>query len=166
MTTVYTSSFETPLGTFHAAATDRGLALLMLPGTTEKEFESTLKKLYPDCERSTGGVVLDKTEYEINAYLAGSLTRFTVEVDWTGTPFSRQVLKEVSRIPYGETRTYGEVASKIGKPKAFRAVGSANAHNAVPIVVPCHRVIATGGLGGYGGGLPMKEKLLKLEGAL
>jgi len=166
MTTVFVHSFETSLGTFHAAATERGLALLMLPGATKEEFETSLKRMYPKSEVRTSGPIIDQAEQEIKAYLAGKLTRFTVKVDMTCTPFSQKVLDEVARIPYGETRTYGQVATRIGNPKAFRAVGTANAHNAVPIIIPCHRVVATSGLGGYGGGLSMKEKLLKLEGAL
>ncbi len=166
MNVIYVDSFDTSLGTFHAAATEKGLALLLLPGASEDEFVTAVKKRFPDAIVEPGGAVLEQAEAEIRAYLAGQRTGFTVPLDVTGTEFSQRVLAEVARIPYGETRTYSEIAARVGSPKAFRAVGTANAHNAVPIIIPCHRVVATSGLGGYGGGLPMKEALLKLEGAL
>ncbi len=101
---------------------------------------------------------------ELEQYLAGRRTAFTVPVRPHGTAFDHRVWDVVARIPYGETVTYGEVASAIGNPKAARAVGSANGRNPIPIIVPCHRVVAAGGrLGGYGGGLPLKRRLLDLE---
>ena len=99
-------------------------------------------------------------------YLAGQRQEFTVPVDWRGqTAFTRQVLEACARVPYGETVSYGELARQIGSPKAARAVGQALGRNPVPLIVPCHRVIAGGGgLGGFGGGLAMKRRLLELEG--
>jgi methylated-DNA-[protein]-cysteine S-methyltransferase len=84
----------------------------------------------------------------------------------TGTEFNQRVWQELEKIPYGETISYGELARRLGKPKAARAVGTANGKNPIPIVIPCHRVVAAGGkLGGYGGGLPLKRRLLDLEAA-
>jgi methylated-DNA-[protein]-cysteine S-methyltransferase len=101
---------------------------------------------------------------ELDAYFAGKLRRFTVPLDLRGTPFQRRVWELLCDIPYGETRSYGEVAQAVGNPKARRAVGQAIGRNPVAIVVPCHRVIGSdGGLTGYGGGLPRKRALLDLE---
>jgi methylated-DNA-[protein]-cysteine S-methyltransferase len=101
---------------------------------------------------------------ELRDYFAGKRRDFTFPVRPAGTDFNQRVWQELARIPYGETRTYGELARKIGSPKAARAVGSANGRNPIPIVLPCHRVVAAGGkLGGYGGGLELKRKLLELE---
>ncbi len=87
-----------------------------------------------------------------------------IPIEAAGTDFNRKVWEQVSRIPYGKTRTYGEIARTIENPGAFRAVGTANGRNPIPIVIPCHRVVAAGGkLGGFGGGLPLKRKLLDLE---
>jgi methylated-DNA-[protein]-cysteine S-methyltransferase len=101
---------------------------------------------------------------ELREYLAGERTEFTFRVEQPGTGFQKRVWDELMTIPYGETISYGELARRVGHPKASRAVGSANGRNQIAIVVPCHRVIASGGtLGGYGGGLWRKEWLLKLE---
>ena len=101
---------------------------------------------------------------EIAEYLAGRRRQFTVPLDLAGTPFQLQVWKALRRIPYGETRSYGEIARAVGRPKAARAVGMANHSNPIAIVVPCHRVIAgDGSLGGYAGGLGLKTALLRLE---
>ena len=101
---------------------------------------------------------------ELQEYFAGTRTAFTFPVEADGTDFNRKVWEQVSRIPYGKTKTYGEIARTIKKPGASRAVGTANGRNPIPIVIPCHRVVAAGGkLGGFGGGLPLKRKLLDLE---
>jgi methylated-DNA-[protein]-cysteine S-methyltransferase len=101
---------------------------------------------------------------QLRAYFEGELRRFDLPLDLAGTEFQRRVWLELTRIPYGETRSYQEMANAIGAPKAVRAVGAANGANPVAIVVPCHRVIGAGGkLVGYGGGLPLKRRLLSLE---
>ncbi|NMO37523.1 methylated-DNA--[protein]-cysteine S-methyltransferase [Streptomyces sp. GMY01] len=103
-------------------------------------------------------------EEQLAAYFAGELREFTLELSLTGTPFQRRVWEELRRIPYGETRSYGELATALGAPGASRAVGLANGRNPVGIIVPCHRVVgANGSLTGYGGGLPRKQRLLDLE---
>lgn len=103
---------------------------------------------------------------ELDAYFAGYLKRFSVPLDPDGgTDLQRRVWRELIRIPYGETRAYAEIAAAVGKPRAARAVGSANKRNRIPILIPCHRVVrADGGLGGYGSGIRIKKLLLKLEG--
>ena len=101
---------------------------------------------------------------ELDAYFAGGLREFNVPLDMRGTEFQRRVWKLLFNIPYGETRSYGQVASAMGRPKASRAVGQAVGINPIAIIVPCHRVIGTsGGLVGYGGGLHRKQALLELE---
>ncbi len=101
---------------------------------------------------------------QLRAYLSGDRTAFDLPVDLRGTEFQRQVWQVLLQIPYGSTITYAELARRVGNPKAARAVGAANGRNPIPIVVPCHRVVAAGGkLGGYGGGLDLKRRLLALE---
>jgi methylated-DNA-[protein]-cysteine S-methyltransferase len=103
---------------------------------------------------------------QLRAYFAGELRQFDLPLDMRGTDFQLRVWRALEGIPYGETRSYSQVASAIGAPQAVRAVGAANGANPIPIVVPCHRVIGAGGkLVGYGGGLPLKKRLLALEGA-
>ncbi|MEV8592932.1 methylated-DNA--[protein]-cysteine S-methyltransferase [Streptomyces sp. NPDC052012] len=105
-----------------------------------------------------------EAEEQLAAYFAGDLTDFTLELRPHGTPFQRRVWAELARIPYGETRTYGQLADALGNPRASRAVGLANGRNPIGIVIPCHRVIgADGNLTGYGGGLHRKRQLLDLE---
>ena len=103
---------------------------------------------------------------QLGEYFAGERTAFDLPLSLHGTPFQRRVWEELTRIPYGETVSYGELAERIGRPSASRAVGLANGKNPVGIIVPCHRVVGSGGdLTGYGGGLDRKRRLLELEGA-
>lgn len=114
--------------------------------------------------RNDGHPQLAEAARQLRAYFAGELREFRLALDLRGTGFQKRVWRELTAIPYGETRSYGEIASAIGAPRAVRAVGAANGANPAPIVVPCHRVIGAGGkLTGYGGGLPLKKKLLDLE---
>ena len=101
---------------------------------------------------------------QLAAYFDGRLKTFDLPLEMSGTPFRMKTWEALKTIPYGETRSYGDIARQIGCPKAFRAVGMANHHNPISIVVPCHRVIGSdGSLTGYGGGLPVKVRLLELE---
>jgi methylated-DNA-[protein]-cysteine S-methyltransferase len=103
---------------------------------------------------------------ELEQYFDGRRRDFTVPLDLQGTTFQLACWNALLRIPYGQIRTYAQQATVVGSPRGFRAVGAANGSNPIPIIVPCHRVLATGGkLGGYGGGLDLKERLLRLEGA-
>ncbi len=112
-----------------------------------------------------GNPVLREAERQLRAYFDGELRRFDLPLEMIGTEFQRRVWRSLESIPYGETRSYRQVAEAIGAPRAVRAVGAANGSNPLPIVVPCHRVIGSGGkLVGYGGGLPLKKRLLALEG--
>ena len=146
--------FDTPLGQMALAEESGALTRLFLPGEGIPRLVSRETPL------------LSKGRDEILAYLRGERRSFDLPLDPMGPPFQQAVWAELRRIPYGETRSYAQVAAGIGKPKAVRAVGQANHRNPLPIFIPCHRVIgASGKLTGYGGGLDLKEKLLELEGA-
>lgn len=109
--------------------------------------------------------VLRETKKQLQAYFSGGLREFDVPIRLEGTPFRLKVWQALQQIPYGQVISYGELARRIGQPAACRAVGGANHHNPIAIIVPCHRVIAADGtIGGYGGGIELKRKLLKLEG--
>ncbi|MFD8302744.1 methylated-DNA--[protein]-cysteine S-methyltransferase [Streptomyces sp. NPDC059690] len=108
--------------------------------------------------------LFDEARQQLKAYFAGELKEFTLQLHLHGTPFQRIVWDQLRRIPYGETRSYGELADALGNPGASRAVGLANGKNPIGIIVPCHRVVgADGSLTGYGGGLPRKRRLLDFE---
>jgi O-6-methylguanine DNA methyltransferase len=115
---------------------------------------------------SGGGPAADMA-HEIELYFDGRLTEFKTPIDVSeGTPFQKSVWNKLLDIPYGETATYGEVAEGVGKPGAARAVGNAVGANPIPIVIPCHRVLASNGLGGYSGGIDIKKDLLRVEGTI
>jgi methylated-DNA-[protein]-cysteine S-methyltransferase len=156
-------SFKSPIGTIHTAATDRALVGIGLPGETATAFRARIDKLFPGNTDRTAGSVNRRAERQILKYLAGRLSRFDLPLDLSVAPYYRRVLGKVSRIPYGQTKTYGEIAGSLGNAKAARAVGTANASNPLPLVIPCHRVVAANGLGGYGGGLKLKQRLLEIE---
>jgi methylated-DNA-[protein]-cysteine S-methyltransferase len=116
------------------------------------------------CARDDGYPLIREAMRQLEAYFAGELVEFDLPLAMTGTEFQKCVWRALVDIPYGATRSYGELARGIGKPAAVRAVGAANGRNPIAIVVPCHRVIGSNGkLVGYGGGLPMKQMLLELE---
>lgn len=164
MKKLYVHKFNTPIGSVRVASTEKGLALVSLGKDGKAQFDSAIDRDFDDHQFLAGGSINKRAEKQIKAYLAGRLKKFNLPLDLKGTPFQIKALKRVASIPYGQVRTYGKIASAIGKPKAFRAVGSANAKNRLPLVIPCHRVVAAGGLGGYGGGLALKKRLLRLEG--
>ncbi len=157
----------TPLGPMLVGATDDALCLLefvdrrMLPTQIERIRKGMGAVFIADRNR-----VIDRTEEEIASYFDGMLERFTVPTETPGTEFQREVWEALRAIPYGETRSYLELALEIGRPKAVRAVGRANGSNPLAIIVPCHRVVAADGqLVGYGGGVWRKRRLLALESA-
>ena len=120
----------------------------------------------PQGSRPGSHPIATEATRQLRTYFAGQLRRFDLPLDMRGTGFQLRVWRELERIPYGETRSYSQIAEAIGAPRAVRAVGAANGANPIPIMVPCHRVIgASGKLVGYGGGLPLKKRLLELEGA-
>lgn len=167
------TSFSTGIGEIFAAAGDGGLLYTSLGNTGKSEMEETLRKKHPCCEFChiddesvpiSQKETLMETEKQINQYLMGSRKEFDLPVALKGTGFQKEVWEEISRIPYGKTLTYKELAKKIGKPGATRAVGNSCGSNNLPLIIPCHRVIASGGgMGGFGGGIELKKKLLALE---
>jgi methylated-DNA-[protein]-cysteine S-methyltransferase len=159
-------SFDTPFGLMRTASLGDCLAFVALPTMKHADFRQIITRTFPNFEADEGGKVNRETEKQILAYFAGKLKKFDLDLEWYGTPFQRAVLNQVAAIPYGKTKSYGEIARIVGSPGATRAVGTVNARNRLPLVIPCHRVLAVSGLGGYGGGLDMKKKLLILEGAL
>ncbi|HXE75576.1 MAG TPA: bifunctional DNA-binding transcriptional regulator/O6-methylguanine-DNA methyltransferase Ada [Candidatus Xenobia bacterium] len=162
MSITYTTA-ASPLGRLLVARTERGICAVSL-ADSERELESRLRHEYPqaDVRRDRNG--LTRTVSTLMRYLEGRQPRLDLPLDIRGTAFQCRVWEELLRIPYGKTRTYGEVAKAIGKPGAARAVGTACGSNPVPLIVPCHRVVRGGGtLGGYGLGLPRKKALLEME---
>lgn len=160
---IYYSSFESSLlGKVFVASTERGVCYVDFL-TSEKKFLKNLEKKFH------GRIIKDHSKnkepiYQLKEFLSGRRKYFDCKLDLNGTPFERKVWSFLKKIPYGETRSYKEVALAIGHPKAFRAVGMANAHNPIPLIIPCHRVIKSNGeLGGFGHGLRVKRMLLEFE---
>ena len=155
---------ESPIGPLLLAATGRGLAWVGFDAGDE-QLDRVAAALGTRLLRVSR--LLDGPHRQLDDYFAGRLHEFELTVDLAGLPaFQRGVLAELQRVPYGATATYGELAARIGKPRAARAVGGALNRNPVPIVVPCHRIVgSTGSLTGYAGGLERKRALLALEGA-
>ena len=155
MTAVRFRTMESPVGLLTLAGRGTALNHLRMVGATY--------------EPSHAGWEADDTAFpdaigQLTDYFAGERMEFDLELDLVGTDFQRRVWAALLTIPYGETRSYGEIADQVGSPGAFRAVGLANGHNPIGIIVPCHRVIgANGSLTGYGGGIDRKRALLALE---
>jgi O-6-methylguanine DNA methyltransferase len=165
MKTIVTRTIETPFGELLAAATTKGICLLEFTDTDRVAMQLPRLEKSFNAKIETGSSpyfsVLTK---ELTAYFKSELQDFKVPLDIKGTVFQMQAWEALLRIPYGETRSYLEQAHAIDKPKAFRAVASANRNNRISILIPCHRVIAkNGSLAGYGGGLDRKEFLINLE---
>jgi methylated-DNA-[protein]-cysteine S-methyltransferase len=162
----YTTT-DSPFGPLLLAQTRRGLVRVGLPNQDSDELLTDLaERVSPRVLEAPGE--LDEVRRELDLYFDGKLDSFDLPLDWQlSGGFRQRVLRAINRIPYGQTRSYTEMARKAGNERAVRAAGSACGSNPIPLVVPCHRVLRTGGaLGGYGGGLPMKEALLQLEGVL
>lgn len=155
MTAVLFRTVDSPVGPLTLAGVDGRVRHLRM---VEQTYEPSREGWVPDEQ-----VFADVAE-QLDAYFAGDLLAFDLDLDLVGTEFQRKVWQALLTIPYGETRTYGEIAREIGSAGASRAVGLANGHNPIGIIVPCHRVIgANGSLTGYGGGLERKRQLLDME---
>jgi len=158
---------DSPFGLLLLATTPRGLVRVGLPNQDpEQLLEDLARRVSPRVLEAPAE--LDEARRELDRYFEGELEHFDLPLDWQlSDGFQRRVQRAIARIPYGKTRTYTEMAAKAGNERAVRAAGTACGRNPLPLVVPCHRVLRRGGgLGGYGGGLPMKEGLLRLEGVL
>lgn len=153
---MYYCYLNTPVGELLLAGEEKALCLIGFPeGSMRREPEADwiyAEKPFTDVMQQLGD------------YFAGKRRSFDLKLSPGGTEFQRSVLDELQRIPYGLTASYGEIAERIGRPKASRAVGAANGRNPIPIIIPCHRVIGSdGSMTGFGGGIPMKKALLALE---
>ncbi len=158
---------DSPFGPLLLATTPRGLVKVSLPDhDPEETLEDLATRISPRVLEAP--TRLDEVRRQLDLYFEGKLTEFDLALDWQlSKGFRRRALRAIDRIPYGKTRSYTQIATSAGNERAVRAAGTACGANPIPIVVPCHRVLRSGGgLGGYGGGLPMKEALLQMEGVL
>ena len=162
---VFLSWLRSPLGPLVAGATSKGICLLEFTDRRMLEAQfATVRKLFAAPVVPGSNEHLEKLEREVAAYFAGTLQNFSVPLFYPGTDFQCRVWEKLLEIPYGETRSYEQLAIAVGDKKAVRAVGRANGLNRIAIVIPCHRVVnKSGALGGYGGGLRRKQFLLDLE---
>ena len=153
---MYYCYLDTPIGELLLAGENDALSMIGFPkGSMRRD---------PEPDWIFNEKPLAKVRQQLTEYFAGTRREFDLDLELSGTEFQVSVLRALQDIPYGETVSYGEIARRIGRPKAVRAVGAANGRNPIPIVVPCHRVIGSGGdLTGFGGGLDTKEALLRLE---
>jgi len=167
------ATMDSPFGELLIARTDRGVVRVKLPGgrdgriSPDETLEALATEISPRILESPKR--LDEERRELEDYFEGRRQKFDVPVDWalTSPGFRSRALHAVARIPYGKVKTYAEIAKSAGNPRAFRAAGTACGHNPIPLIVPCHRVVQSGGgIGNYGGGPEMKRALLELEGAV
>jgi len=172
METLHSTIVTSPVGPLFLAASEKGLVALefdqRLPGQqTIRPNPRDLRVESKTLRFKESGAGMSSYVREIEEYFASKRRQFTIPLDLRGTEFQLACWHALLAIPYGETRTYADIARAVGRPQGFRAVGMANNRNPIAIIVPCHRVIASDGtLCGYGGGLDIKHKLLELEGAV
>jgi methylated-DNA-[protein]-cysteine S-methyltransferase len=152
--TTFTMPLESPVGRLVLESDGDVLIGIWLPNETR----------VPAVSGHDAPPVLKDTATQLEEYFAQERMEFDIPMELNGTTFQKEVWAELSKIPYGRTISYGELARRVGRPKGPRAVGQANGRNPIPIIVPCHRVVASNGIGGYGGGLPLKRSLLAVEG--
>jgi len=156
MNRTYYSWFECPVGPLLLAGTKAGLKLV--------SFAAGTRTKSPDAEWHEDGAMFTDVVDQLQSYFAGERKAFNLPLVLEGTEFQKKVWTALQDIPYGETVSYKALAQKVGNPRAVRAVGTANGANPIPIIIPCHRVIGNdGSLTGFGGGLPLKKRLLELE---
>ena len=153
---MYYCYLDTPIGDLLLAGDEEALCLIGFPeGSMRRE---------PEAEWIFSEKPFADALEQLSSYFAGERKTFDLALNLGGTEFQLRVLEELQKIPYGTTTSYGDVAKRIGRPKAVRAVGAANGRNPIPIIIPCHRVIgSSGAMTGFGGGIPTKEALLRLE---
>lgn len=153
-------AMKSPIGILTIRGNEHVVTGIDLPGTRAAAKRSQ------SASKETSGPLTSAVR-QLEEYFAGKRTEFDLPLDLHGTAFQREVWLALAEIPYGKTVSYAELAEMVGRPGAYRAVGQANGSNPIPIVLPCHRVVASGGgIGGYGGGLTMKRRLLALEGLI
>ena len=160
----FQSSWESPFGKITVSCSQKGVRELSLGPVERSRGKGNGSGPSGEPSEARGAALARQAIAELQEYSAGRRKRFSVPLDLRGTPFQLKVWKALLRIPYGETRSYRQIAREVGNPRASRAVGMANHRNPVAIVVPCHRVISSdGSLGGYAGGLDLKARMLHLE---
>ncbi|MEK6680127.1 MAG: methylated-DNA--[protein]-cysteine S-methyltransferase [Nitrospirota bacterium] len=156
------TSFNSPIGKIHLALTEKGLCEIGIR-ESEKRFIESLQMTYNIKPVKNAAAFKDIVKL-LERYLNGERLKIDIPFDLKGTSFEKKVWKALLRIPYGRTKSYGEIAKEIGLPNGARAVGNACGKNPIPIIIPCHRVIAgNDGLGGYTGGIGIKKRLLRIE---
>lgn len=159
---IYYTKFKSPIGTLGLVCDDEYLLRILLPN--EEISVQNLQKLYPTEVITENNSGFKDVISQLTEYFDGKRKQFDIKTKMEITSFYKKALSEVVKVPYGTTLSYGKIAQQINSPKAVRAVGTANARNPLPIIIPCHRIITKNGkLGGYAGGLKMKEYLLDLE---
>ena len=162
MLTLYYARMDSPIGSLVIGISDKGLAIIEFDQGEFPKGRLAQSAHWEESPRHAEPVVR-----ELREYFDRTRREFTVPLDLHGTEFQKKCWRTLLKIPYGKTKSYGDIARAVGSPQGFRAVGMANHDNPVPIIVPCHRVLASdGSLHGYGGGLDIKRKLLELEGVL
>lgn len=162
MSLINYSSVVTRVGQVFVLSNEKGVTRIIFGESGFRDYVGGLKGT-----RVTEGGAAARMAHELELYFDGQLTEFRTPIDMSsGTPFQKSVWKKLLDIPYGGTATYGEVAENVGRPGAARAVGNAVGANPIPIVIPCHRVVASRGLGGYSCGIEIKKDLLRVEGTL
>lgn len=165
--TVSRSEIDSPIGPLALYGTAEGLMAIVFPRHSRVQVEAWLDRVIGSARIVDDGEALEGAIEQLGEYFAGTRREFDLELDMRGTDFQQRVWEAVRAVPYGQTRSYRQVAEAVGKPAATRAVGAANGANPLPLVVPCHRIIgSSGGLHGYGGGLDVKARLLELEGVI
>ncbi|MDA2934626.1 methylated-DNA--[protein]-cysteine S-methyltransferase [Acidobacteria bacterium AH-259-D05] len=163
---LYFQELDTLIGKLQVAASSVGVCRICFPAESPSDRFSWFNRHFSRVPEEGSEAAISEAIEQLDRYFQGRQPTFRMPLDLRGTPFQIRVWRELLKIPYGSTVSYGEVAGRIGSPRASQAVGSAVGRNPVPIVVPCHRVIGhDGALVGFGGGLATKEKLLELEGA-
>lgn len=163
MVYVYRHVFQSAIGDILLLSSERGLCFVGLPGIAAGVGEAYIGRTIAGADIVDGFERNRRVCTQLKSYFEGKLTRFELDIDLRVEGFTRDVLAVVAEIPYGEVRTYKEIARLVGQPGAAQAVGNANGANPIPILIPCHRVVAANGLGGYSGGLALKKKLLAIE---
>jgi len=164
METVYWTSMRTPWGSCFLAASNNGILRVTLPGEKQEHALKALTKLATVSVKNEEIPLLIEAKKQVLEYFSGQRKTFDLPIDLRGTDFQKKVWRTLRKIPYGKTQSYQDVAIAIGNSKATRAIGLANHNNPVPLIVPCHRVIGKdGSMVGFGGGISLKQRLLKHE---
>lgn len=161
---IFWTIFEHAQLKLYIAASEKGLCYVGSPGQSYEDFTSLIHKRFPEAELKENKEAIQLYVGELHEYFAGKRSSFSIPVDVKGTPFQEAIWKALQEIPYGETYSYSDIAGKVAKPAAVRAVGTAIGANPVLVTIPCHRVIGkSGAITGYRGGIEMKQYLLDLE---